>query len=38
MNELLEFSRRGFIQPLATAFKAMPRNKGIDSTRMLPRE
>ena len=37
MNELLEFSRRGFVQPLVDAFQAMPENSEIDAIRALPK-
>lgn len=36
VNELLEFSRRGFVQPLAAAFHAMPRNNAVDAVQRLP--
>jgi len=35
INELFEFSRRGFVLPLAAAFNAMPRNKKIISALKL---
>ncbi|WP_408591835.1 hypothetical protein [Novosphingobium sp.] len=37
LNELLEFSRCGRVQPLVSAFRAMPKNNAINPSRLISR-